>query len=444
MKKHLTFQPTTEQVNALNEIEKFVSPENKQDVFILRGSAGTGKTSLIKALACHLKENEMKFFIAAPTGRAAKVISAKTERYSQTVHSMIYTPEQITDGIIRLKRKINSNNEYTLFIIDESSMISDRVNQSENFKTGKPLLSDFIDYVKQGNPTNKILFIGDVFQLPPVLSNESPALSPLYIQHHFKLNVKMIELTEVKRQNNDSYILNNATLLRNCMNEGKLFSGLKCKSEMNFTAALKRFLNTFDNAQLDKVIFIAYSNKDVNFFNNAVRDRLFGQFAKPELANGDVITLHANWAGNNRMIMKGDYGIVKSVNLSKISKVADLRFAQAQIEFTEADGKKFCVTTQVLLDTLGSQDGNINFEKEKALFAEAMKHNPVFRASKMPWDDQYVGAMRLRFGYATTCHKAQGGEWDNVILHQYYDRKDYRWLYTAITRARHELYSYAA
>lgn len=444
MVKHLNFQPTLEQVTTLNTLEKFVSEESLSDIFILRGSAGTGKTSLIKALTGHLKENKIEFYIAAPTGRAAKVISSKTERIAKTLHSLIYTPEKTDSGQVRLLRKSNSKSSFTIFIVDEASMISDRINNSDNFFTGKPLLSDFIDFVKQGNKKNKILFIGDIYQLPPVMDIESPALSDEYLRNKLNLNVIVSELTEVKRQGSGSYILENATNLRNCMIERKVFSNLNCKSESNYSKALLRYLNTFDNTQLDKVIFIALTNRDVNYFNNAIRDRLFGSYSKPELGIGDVVTLHNNWVSPTRMIMKGDYGIIKSINLAKIEKCAELRFAEATVEFSEANNNRFCINTLVLLDTLNSNDGNISAEKEKELFAEVMRHNGTFRNSKMPWDDKYIGAMRLRFGYASTCHKAQGGEWDQVILHPFYDKKDYRWLYTAVTRARHELYSYAA
>lgn len=444
MTKHLGFQPTTEQADALAQLEKFVVEGNNEEVFILRGSAGTGKTSLVKALTEYLSESNIKFFIAAPTGRAAKVISSKTDRTARTLHSLIYTPEQMDNGGVRLKRKVNTNESFMVYIVDEASMVSDSVNQSDNFLVTKPLLSDFIDFVKQGNKQNKILFIGDVYQLPPVMSQDSPALSVNYLQKKFGLQVKMAELKEVKRQDADSYILENATLLRNCLIEGKKFPGLKCKQEKNFTYALHSFLGMFDNTQLEKVIFLALSNRDVNFFNNAVRDRLYGRDTKPELAEGDVVSLHTNWVGSGRMIMKGDSGIVKSVDMGSIDTFAELRFANAQVEFSDSVGEKFNIKTAIMLGTLSSQDGNIESEKETALFAEVMRHNATFRESKMPWDDKYIGAMRLRYGYASTCHKAQGGEWDNVIIHPFHDKNDYRWLYTAVTRARQELYSYAA
>ena len=444
IRNYLKFSPTKDQLNALKLLDQFVQEDNVNDIFILQGSAGTGKTSLIKAVTEKLGEDNVTFFLAAPTGRAAKVISSKTDRAARTIHSLIYSPERTENGSIKLKRKANATNDFTIYIIDESSMISDEMGTSDNFITSNPLLTDIIDFVKQGNSRNKIVFLGDSYQLPPVRSEFSPALSRHYIESKFSLRVMNVELTEVKRQESESYILTNATQLRNCMVEKKQFPNLNYKIEKCFTHALHRFLQMLDPMQLDKVVFLAFTNKDVNFFNNAVRDRLFGNTQKQIIEVGDVVTLHTNWVAKGRIIMKGDIGTIKSIDYSSITSFADLRFINAEVEFTEPDNRKYLVSTSVMLDVFNLSDGNIDYEKEKYLYAEGMKNNPAFRESQMSWDDKYIGSMRLRYGYASTCHKAQGGEWDTVILHPYYQKTDYRWLYTAVTRAKQDLYSYAA
>ncbi len=438
----LTIEPTSEQIKALDLTQDFFKENQQDDFLIIRGSAGTGKSTLVKAITDYLTSNETKFVLAAPTGKAAKVIQKKTGFGAKTIHSLIYTPEPLKLGCgVKMVRKPNQSQDHTVFIIDEASMISDVLMSNENFIASKPLLSDLIDYIKQGNKSNQVIFIGDIYQLPPVGSQDSPALSPNYLQNKKGLKGSMVELTEVKRQDKDSYILKNATMLRQCIEKGIAFPGIDCKMLSKSTTALYKYMELYESEILSKVTVLAWTNRDVNWFNNSIRDRL-GFNPKP-LAVGHQITLHANWFGNGRMIMKGDSGIIRGLD-DRIETYAGLYFVNAIIEFSDSLGERFKVTTKVMLNILVSPDGEIGFEKENALFAEVMKHNEVFRESRMPSDDKYIGAMRLRYGYAITCHKAQGGEWDNVILHPFVPKNDYRWQYTAITRAAKELYSFAA
>ena len=438
----LTIEPTSEQIKALDLSQEFINQNLEDDFLIIRGSAGTGKSTLVKAITDYLTSKEEKFVLAAPTGKAAKVIQKKTGFAARTIHSLIYTPEPLKHGCgVRMVRKLNQSKDKTIFIIDEASMISDVLTRNENFIASKPLLTDLIEYIKQGNKENQVIFIGDIYQLPPVGSSESPALSPNYLKSKKGLKGTMVELTEVKRQDKDSYILKSATLLRECMERGIPFTGINCRMLPKSTSALYKFMELYEPELFNKVTILAWTNRDVNWFNNAIRDRL-GFNPKP-LASGDQIQLHQNWLGNGRMIMKGDTGIIRGIDDSK-EDYAGLMFANADLEFVDGVGDKFHVTTKILLDVVTSADGEIGAGNESALFAEAMKHNASFRESRMPSDDKYIGAMRLRYGYATTCHKAQGGEWDNVILHPYIPSNDYRWQYTAITRAAKELYSFAA
>lgn len=438
----LTVDPTTEQIKCLDICQEFVNENCNDDYLIIRGSAGTGKSTLVKAITDYLTAKTQKFVLAAPTGKAAKVIQNKTGFSARTIHSLIYTPEQMKYGCgVKMVRKLNQSNEKTIFIIDEASMISDVLSNNENFIVANPLLSELINYVKQGNNKNQIVFIGDVYQLPPVGSQESPALSPSYLTSKKGLTGRMVELTEVKRQDKDSYILKNATLLRQCMEGGLLFSGILCKKLFKSTAALYKFMELYEAERFNKVTVLAWTNKDVNWFNNAIRDRL--GYNPKILVPGDQVQIHQNWLGNGKMIMKGDAGIIRGID-DRVENYAGLNFTTAELEFINSIGEKFNITTKVMLDVILSHDGNIGYEQERTLLAEVMKYNRVFRESRMPSDDKYIGAMRLRYGYAITCHKAQGGEWENVILHPNIPRNDYRWQYTAITRASKELYSYAA
>ncbi len=442
LKGFLTVEPTSEQIKALDLSENFFTENRQDDFLIIRGSAGTGKSTLVKAITDYLTSKETKFVLAAPTAKAAKVIQNKTGFAARTIHSLIYKPEVLKHGCgVKMVRKQNQSADQTVFIIDEASMIIDVLMNNESFVASKPLLTDLIDYIKQGNKSNQVIFIGDVYQLPPINSLDSPALSPTYLTTQKGLKGAMVELTEVKRQDKDSYILNAATLLRNSIEKGVGFPGLECNMLNKSTSAIYKFMELYEADKFNKVTVLAWRNNDVNWFNNAIRSRL--GFRLNSLSEGDQITLHANFSGNGRAIAKGESGIVRKVH-ERIEQFADINFCDVDIEFSNGVGEKFNVSTKVMLDVLTSLDGEIGFAKENALFAEVMKYNSTFRESKMPSDDKYIGAMRLRYGYAVTCHKAQGGEWENVILHPWVKPNDYRWLYTAITRASKELYSYNA
>lgn len=437
----LDFVPNAQQKTALGSITDFIESDN--DVFVLKGSAGTGKTSIVKAVTSYLNKVGINLRIAAPTGRAALIIGNKTGQRSKTMHSQIYTPEKIKNGGgVRLVRKTNQERATTVFIIDESSMVSNILSKSENFFVSKPLLEDYIDYVKQGNIQNKVIFIGDKFQLPPVNESFSPALNLKFLNQQFGLLGEEFELTQVMRQDENSEILEIATSIRNLLERGISNSHISIARERYPSFAIKRYLAEFDSNDINKITAICYSNRDVNYWNNWIRQQL--GLSSKILTNDDIVVTQNTWLNNSGdWVYKGEYGKVVEID-SSIEKYANLSFVNAKIEYSSLGNSKKIILTKILLDSLNTRYGILEEESEKQLYAEVMKHNPQFRTSQSNADDKYLGAIRLKHGYATTCHKAQGGEWDNVLIHPYSIGRDLNWTYTAVTRAKKEVYSYAA
>ncbi|WMX16526.1 AAA family ATPase [Aureispira sp. CCB-E] len=438
--KTLGFTPNTNQENALNRIVSFINSEN--DVFILKGSAGTGKTSIVKAITSYLTEKDINFQIGAPTGRAAMIIGEKTQQVSKTLHSQIYIPEKVENGGVRFDRKENKEKDLTIFLVDEASMVSDQISKSNNFFVTKPLLEEYIDFVKQGNPSNKIIFIGDRYQLPPVKQDFSPALKAKYLYDKYSLSCVEYELTKVMRQGAGSSILKTATSLRDLMSKGIMRGNVSIQREKYPSKALKKYLSVFDNNSIDKVIAICSSNKDVDYWNRWIRREL--GIADRKLSVGDFVATQTSWLNKEgQFVCKGEYGRILNVDPSS-EKYALLDFVNADIEFIGSSGSRKIVSTKILLDSLDTKYGILEEQQEKYLYAEAMKHNADFRTSQNPSDDKYIGALRLKHAYATTCHKAQGGEWENVLIHPWRLESNLQWAYTAITRAKENVYSYCA
>ncbi|GAB3557869.1 ATP-dependent DNA helicase [Spirosoma fluminis] len=436
---HLLFTATREQANALYELEEFVAADCSDDIFVLQGAAGTGKTSLVKALVDHLEASAIRYFLAAPTGRAAKVISLKTNALAHTIHHILYTPETLADDRVMLTRRPTADEPYSIYVVDEASMISDQRDASGQFLAANSLLFDLLDHIKKGNQRSKVIFIGDRYQLEPVNESFSPALQADYLRRKYKMDVRTAELTEVKRQAGNSPILALATDLRQRSDEGLPLNRLNVPRLQWFSDALRRYEQLYDPICPDNVVVIAYSNRDVNYINNAVRKR-FGLASQP-LTVGDLVVVHENWTDGHQLLVKGETGRVVALHPSTESK-AGLTFVQAELAFTDSEGQSFIIQTQVLLDTLSSEKGQIDGDILRMLKAERMAKNPTYRQSERAHNDPYVGAMRLRYGYALTCHKAQGGEWNHVLLHPWFRQNDYRYAYTAVTRARESVLSW--
>lgn len=433
------FTLTDQQSCALREVRAFL--DSNVDVFILKGAAGTGKTTILKSIIDQIAENR-SYILSAPTGRAAMIIGSKTGRRARTMHSTIYTPERVDGGGVRLIRKINTNSTPTLFIVDEASMVSNQVHKGDNFFVEEPLLKDFLDFVKQGNPDNKVLFVGDVFQLPPVGESNSPALNKNYLESNFGLRCFDFSLTEVLRQKENSAVLGLATELRNELVKGNSFGQVSIPREYSSTRAMNRYLMEFDINSLSNSMIVCGSNRDVDFWNQWMRKEI-GLFSD-SLSIGDHIVNQVTWlSSKGEWIQKGQYGKVVALD-SSIEEFAGLRFRDSEISFESESGKEITVRSKILLDSVFTRYGQLETNIERQLYAEVMRNNARFRTSNDISDDKYLGAMRIKHAYATTCHRAQGGEWDRVLVHPYLVEKDFRWTYTAITRARSEVFSYAA
>ena len=431
--------PTLEQSKVLETVNLF-SDNKELDFLIIQGSAGTGKSTIMKLIIDRLFSREITFHLSAPTGKAAKVIQSKTGRLAKTIHSMIYKPEKSKNGLgIKLVRKENLFREQSIYIIDEASMIGDVIGSSDKFLVSKPLLSDLLDYIKQGNVNNKVIFVGDKFQLPPINCQDSPALSRAYLSKNKGLNGLVVELTQVLRQEKDSYILQAATSLRTAIEQGGGRPKLSLNCLHNSTQAINMYSSLYDVCRPQRVTVVAWTNKDVNFFNSAIRNKL--GLGRNILTPGDQVSFQANWMHQRRMIMKGELATILEVD-SEIEEFAGLKFVNAKVQYCLNTGDYQLVETKVLLDVLLSYDGNLTALQEEKLLHEAYKRNPTIRETLNPFDDVYAGALRIRYGHAITCHKAQGGEWENVILHPWMPINDLRWQYTAVTRAAKELYTY--
>lgn len=435
----LPFRPTKEQEKALYEIAEFTGQDNPEDFYILAGAAGTGKTSMLKAVVDYLEESETGMYLCAPTAQAAKVLSGKTGKTASTIQKVIYNTRFSENGQVSFVKKANELAGFTVFLVDEASMVSDELS-SGMFSSPGGLLSDLIDFCKQGNRKNKIIFIGDRYQLPPV-NEKIRALDPAYLEVKFELTGSYTYMTEVKRQNDGSEILRLANAVRMKKDAGIALTGFGGFHFSCFSGILKRYLNLFNPAQPDNVVYIAGSNRNTNFFNNAVRKSL-GKHGP--LAKGDFVLLDETLLWENQLIPKGERGFVLEVEDGSFESKAGLNFCIATIGLSDAEGRILQIRKKVMLDWITEDRDSLSGGMLRGLTAERNRENREYRESQRIWDDEYLSALRLRFAYGVTCHKAQGSEWNHVLMHPWFNADDHAYLYTAITRARTSIASFVS
>ncbi|MCH5306459.1 MAG: AAA family ATPase [Prevotella sp.] len=444
-------QPTTEQEQAAETFCRFMTDRLEHAVMVLRGSAGTGKTTLAAAIVRALLMLKQKIVLLAPTGRAAKVFSLYAGHPAYTIHRHIYRRKSL-EGSFSLGYNKASD---TLFVVDEASMIS----QSPNliFGTdGGGLLDDLIRFVYNGKNC-RMMLIGDRAQLPPVGEEESPALMAEVLQG-YGMHVHECDLNEVLRQGQESGILWNATQIRNGgTREPKAMIDLPQIRFQGFTdikvvqgdELIETLASSYSRVGLDETMVVTRSNKRANIYNQGIRNQVLGR--EEELSTGDQLMVVKNnyyWVGPHTLefLANGDRCVVRKVR--NVHEQHGFRFAEATLVFPDYDDYE--LTATLLLDTLTSEAPALTHEQQALLYNKVMEdYQDIPRKAdrlKKVKQDRYYNALQVKFAYAATCHKTQGGQWAHVYVDQGYMTdemltSDYlHWLYTAFTRATEQLY----
>ncbi|WP_312137166.1 AAA family ATPase [Sphingobacterium sp.] len=457
LRQQFSHQPTQQQLEVFQLLEEFLHTFAEDSCFVLKGYAGTGKTSIIGALVNALPRLQKRSVLLAPTGRAAKVMSAYSGRKALTIHKKIYRKKSAAS--IQMDFELGDNiHENTLFIVDEASMISNE--GISMFSNG--LLADLLQYVQSGENCS-IMFVGDIAQLPPVGLEESPALIPAYLSDVFGLQVMHYELTDVVRQDKNSGILFNATKIRNEIRLEEeapeysypqfVTSNYRDIFRMNGDRLIEGLHYAYDKFGLENCMVICRSNKSANLYNRHIRNQIL--FREEEITGGDLIMVVRNnyyWLQDNDetntgFIANGDMAVIKKV--SNVHDMHGFRFADLYLEFMD-NNEGDAIRCRVLLDSLYVDSPNLPYEQQKELYeriaadyADIPYKKDRLEAIKK---DPYYNALQIKFAYAITCHKAQGGQWPLVFVDQGYmidemlNTEFLRWLYTAITRATQELF----
>jgi exodeoxyribonuclease-5 len=454
---HFSYQPTSDQKTAIDHLTALHLTKKNKPVYILKGFAGTGKTSLISAYVNMLASNNRNFVLLAPTGRAAKVLSKYTSYRAHTIHRYIYHITTTKEGFYKISLSHNRLKD-TVFIIDEASMISDNSQPSGEAFGGRNLLDDLISYVFACE-NNKIILVGDTAQLPPVGIDMSPALNIRYIKSAFNVTVFDFEMQEVMRQAIDSGVLSSATSLRKKINSDQpvstLFDINDFKSDITRIEdgnTFEELLNdSFINQEIEESIIICRTNKRANLFNLQVRSHILNK--ESEIEGGDILMVVRNdyfWLDQTSkagFIANGD--MLEVVRILKTEDQYGFRFADAEVRMVDYPEEKE-ISLKILLSTiyidgpgLPNADRNALFhlvEEDYMDIPERKKR--VQKVMTNPW----YNALHVKFAYAMTCHKTQGGQWSNVFIDQGFLTKEMvnteylRWLYTAVTRSTNKLY----
>lgn len=450
---HLPYVPNTQQSELLLRLSRFILTGGDDEVFLLTGYAGTGKSSLVGALVKALTALEHKTVLLAPTGRAAKVFARYAGHAAYTIHRKIYRQQRFSPD---MKGFLADNNLHhdTLFIVDEASMINNTPG-NDYYGSGQ-LLDDLIEYVYNGNNC-RLLLLGDTAQLPPVGQSASPALSPECLAS-YGLHVTAYELNEVARQASESGILYNATLLRQLMQQhrGDLLPAPRLRLQgyadvenLSGEFLIERLSDSYDHAGMDETIVITRSNKRAGIFNQGIRNQIL--YREEELTAGDMLLVAKNnyyWGKEYKevdFIANGD--IARVVRVRKHYEMYGFRFADVQLQFPDLDVE---LEARILLDTLTSEAPALSREENERLYTAiledyahiASQRERMQRLKADPW----FNALQVKYAYGVTCHKAQGGQWGHVYIDMgYIDPQNltldfYRWLYTAMTRATEHIY----
>ncbi len=442
IKRHFKHTFTAQQRDLILDLEKFIFSLNNKGLYIISGYAGTGKSSLIGAIVKSLEEIDYNTCLLAPTGRATKVLAEFSNKKSSTIHRKIYHHTKNKNGSFSTKLSVNKSRN-TLFIIDESSMIPDRSNSS----IGLNLLDDLISYIYSGKNC-KLIFIGDIGQLPPVGSLFSPALSLEYLKKNYpSIDINIFQLNKVVRQKEKSGIIVNATNIRlsNQMNFLELdeFNDVEYVEGRELQETLEE---SYNNTGISETIIITRSNKRANEYNNQIRSRLL--WREESIEKGDIIMVTKNnyfWAEKGELLANGE--MFEVIKIMKEEFIYDMDFINIRIRGVNNKEEKDLLIFKELLQ---NDSPNLSWETLSNLYQEIAKDFDYISNKKdlksSVLSNKYYNALQVKFSYAVTCHKAQGGQWNNVFIDLGYISKDrinkefMRWLYTAITRAKKKVF----
>ncbi len=452
--RNFPFQPTLKQDIFFQKVSSFITDYSNDTIFVLKGFAGTGKTTVISTIVNNLIEINKKYVLLAPTGRAAKVIANYSQKPAFTIHKKIYFPKKSGGGGVNFVRQPNKHKN-TIFIVDEASMISDQSNDNKMYETSS-LLDDLISYIYSGENC-KMILLGDTAQLPPVNLDISPALNTDTLELNYDKKVDWIELDEVMRQEEKSGILFNATELREVLKESFItnfefnLKGFKDIVRLTDGYDIQDAINSaYSNYSIEDTAFIVRSNKRANQYNEQIRTKILDK--ESDLSTGDYLMVVKNnyfWLKEKDeagFIANGD--IIEVLEIFSFQDLYGFKFAKVKIRMVDYPNQ-IPFETVLLLDTIKSESPSLTYEQSNKLYEEVMKDyehlNTKYAKFQKVKENEFFNALQVKFSYAITCHKSQGGQWNTVFIEQPYlpegiDRDYIRWLYTAITRAKDKLY----
>lgn len=457
LRENLSFPPTGSQGSLIEGLSACISSQEEDEIMLIKGFAGTGKTTMIQALTTTLESLKITSVLLAPTGRAAKVMAGYTGRTAFTIHKKIYRQQSSVDGTGKFVLDKNFH-KYTYFIVDEASMISNESGNSSFFGSGR-LLNDLLEYVFSGTKCRLVL-VGDTAQLPPVGLTISPALEAETLRQH-GFAVREFELTDVVRQAHNSGILNCATQIRerigNLRNSG--FFPLNIKTfpdviRISGEDLVEAITTEYAHQGLFETTVVTRSNKRANLYNKGIRGSIL--FRENEIEKGDLLMVVRNnyyWIeqfttgpGETDFIANGD--IAEVMAIYKYQELYGFRFADVCLRFIDYDDVE--LDCKIFLDTLSIDAASFSMEQNRLLFSAVVEDYTDIKNKRERWNklrkNPYFNALQVKYAYALTCHKAQGGQWKTVFIDHGYlvedmlDKDYYRWLYTAFTRPVEKLY----
>ena len=448
LKLNFSHKPNSEQNKILLKLVEYITTLGNRSIFLLKGYAGTGKTTLISALVKSLPSIGKRSVLLAPTGRAAKILAKYSKKKSSTLHKKIYWIRTTKNGntFITLKENLHTN---TIFIVDEASMIPEDAKDGINKRS---LLEDLIKYVYEGIDC-KLILIGDTAQLPPVNLDISPALDENNLDKKYQKQIIHQELKKVVRQEKNSMVLENATHLRELI-EGniKKLPKIKLNQEVVRISSgdeLQEYIEkSYGNSGVENTTIICRSNKRANQYNDRIRSEILWQ--EDIISAGDVLMVVRNnyfWLDEKSeagFLANGD--IIEVTRIKEIIERYGFKFAKASIRLMDYENENE-IDTILLLDTINSESPSLKYDEYKKLYTEVgLDYRGQKDINKKIKENEFFNAIQIKFGYSITCHKAQGGQWKNVFIDIGYFKKEMldknylRWLYTAFTRSTENLY----